>query len=70
LEVDGMHKHIGQIIEIIYLDRSGKFSQRKIEVLAINGGFLRAFCLENKAPRSFRIENIMAVQSVRMVAYG
>jgi predicted DNA-binding transcriptional regulator YafY len=52
-----MHKYIGQVIEIIYLAQSGKFSQRKIEVLAIQGETVKAYCLQSRAPRIFRMDS-------------
>jgi predicted DNA-binding transcriptional regulator YafY len=60
-----MHKYIGQVIEIIYLAQSGKFSQRKIEVLAIQGETVKAHCLLSRAPRIFRMDSIMAIQQIR-----
>lgn len=40
-----MRMAIGQTVEIVYLDRAGKISQRKIEVLDIRDGRIRATCL-------------------------
>jgi predicted DNA-binding transcriptional regulator YafY len=60
-----IEKYIGQIVEIIYLDRKGILTQRKIEVRAIKGSRVKAFCLEQRAPRIFRIENILAVMPPR-----
>jgi predicted DNA-binding transcriptional regulator YafY len=65
-----MHKYIGQVIEIIYLAQSGKFSQRKIEVLAIQGETVKAYCLQCRALRIFRMDSILAVQQMRGVNCG
>lgn len=57
-----MNKYVGNVIEIIYLDRKGKITQRKIEVLAVKDGRIRAKCLQSGGPRLFLAENILAVQ--------
>ncbi|MDU4696116.1 MAG: hypothetical protein E6Y08_09895 [Paenibacillus sp.] len=53
-------KYIGRTVEIIYVDRTGKITQRRIEVHDVRGGLVRATCLVSNAPRAFRIENILA----------
>ncbi len=59
-----MTKYIGRVVEIIYLDRSGRFSRRKVQVRDVRNGIVRAFCITSGAPRTFRIENILACQPV------
>ncbi|MBP1992564.1 hypothetical protein [Paenibacillus eucommiae] len=63
-----MDKHIGHTLEIIYLDKAGKLSQRKIEVRSVSGDKLSAYCLERKELRTFNADNILA--SHRVVAAG
>jgi predicted DNA-binding transcriptional regulator YafY len=63
-EAIGMNKYIGRVVEIIYLDRSGKITQRKIEVRAIQGRVVRAYCLQQRAPRVFVIDRILAIAPV------
>jgi len=53
-------KYIGQRLEIVYMDRTGKITQRKIEVRSIRGQLVRATCLMTGGPRTFRMENILA----------
>jgi predicted DNA-binding transcriptional regulator YafY len=60
-----IEKYVGRTVEIIYLDRKGNISQRKIEVRSIKCGSVKAFCLEHHAPRIFRIKNILAVVPAR-----
>ncbi|KKO52311.1 hypothetical protein [Paenibacillus sp. DMB20] len=55
-------KYIGDIIEIIYIDGKGNITQRKIEVIGVKDGRVRARCLQSGAPRVFRIENILAMR--------
>lgn len=56
----------GQIVEIVYLDKSGKISQRTIRIRGIREGMIRADCLTSGAPRVFRAENILAWQPSKM----
>jgi len=53
---------IGQTVEIVYLDKVGKITQRKIEVKSMNDGKIRATCLNTGAPRVFLMVNILAWQ--------
>lgn len=57
-----MEKYIGRTIEIIYLGRDGRISQRQIEVKSVQAGIVKAQCLNRNAPRIFSIENILAIQ--------
>lgn len=57
-----MQMQIGQTIEIVYIDKVGKITQRKIEVKAIKDGWIRATCLNTGAPRVFLTGNILAWQ--------
>lgn len=57
-----MKMSIGQTIEIIYLDKAGKITQRKIEVHGIRDGRIRATCLTTGAPRVFLAANILSWQ--------
>lgn len=60
-----MQIRIGQIVDIVYMDKSGKITQRKIEVLGIRDGRIRAICLTTGAPRVFIVANILAWQPVK-----
>jgi len=53
-----------QPIEIIYIDRKGKSSQRTVRVLEIKDDRVKAFCCIKRAPRVFAFENILAIQPV------
>ncbi|MBW4085434.1 hypothetical protein [Paenibacillus sp. S150] len=56
---------IGQIVEIIYLDKAGKITQRRIDILGIRDGRIRATCLSTGAPRVFLASNILSWRPVR-----
>ena len=65
-----MKMHIGQIVEIVYVDRVGKITQRKIEIKSIRDGMLRATCLISDSPRIFRMDNILAWQPTKVKHAG
>ncbi|QFF99596.1 transcriptional regulator [Psychrobacillus glaciei] len=49
----------GQLIDIIYLSKSGEVTKRRIKVLKLQGESFQAYCLTRHAKRTFRIENIL-----------
>lgn len=59
-----MKKYIGRIVEIIYLDRKGNITQRRIEVLGVRQGRVKANCLRSGELRVFNGENILASKPV------
>jgi predicted DNA-binding transcriptional regulator YafY len=63
-----MQKYIGCIVEIIYLDRKGSFTQRRIRVLNISGGKIKAYCYQSGAPRVFVLDRILAAQPAASVS--
>jgi predicted DNA-binding transcriptional regulator YafY len=61
---DHMKMSIGQTIEMIYLDKAGKITQRKIEILEIRDGRIRATCLTTGSPRVFLVSSILSWRPV------
>lgn len=57
-----MKMSIGQTSEMIYLDKAGKITQRKIEVNSIRDGRIRTTCLTTCSPRVFLAANILSWQ--------
>lgn len=55
----------GQIIQIIYQDKAGRITQRRIEVKGIRDGRVRATCLATGSPRVFLLQGILAWQPER-----
>ncbi|MEC0090617.1 hypothetical protein [Paenibacillus macquariensis] len=53
-------KYIGKIVVIIYMDQSGKITQRRIEINAIRNGLIRANDLKSGSPRTFLVDNVLA----------
>jgi hypothetical protein len=70
-EVDGMlDKYVGRIVQIIYVDRYNRITQRMIEVKATKDDVVRAYCLKQKAPRVFKTANILAVAPISQKRSG
>ncbi|GIP32630.1 hypothetical protein [Paenibacillus sp. J2TS4] len=59
-------RYIGRTVEIIYLDRHNRFSQRTVVIKSAEGQRVHAYCLEQRGPRTFIIGNIMAVCPIRV----
>jgi predicted DNA-binding transcriptional regulator YafY len=57
-----LKKWIGQTVEIIYQDKLGNITQRKIEIHGFKNGLVRASCLTTGSPRVFRMDSILAWQ--------
>lgn len=55
-----MERYIGNVIEIIYVDRNGKIIQRKIRLQVIRNKLIRATCLITNQPRVFRMDNVLS----------
>ncbi|ETT57251.1 hypothetical protein MHI43_09500 [Paenibacillus sp. FSL H8-0457] len=53
-------KYLEQTVEIIYEDRKGNITQRKIQIHSIKDQRIRATCLESGKPRVFNENNILS----------
>lgn len=60
LEAIRMKMCVGQTIEIIYQDKAGKITKRKIEIIGICADRIRANCLTTGAPRFFLESGILS----------
>jgi predicted DNA-binding transcriptional regulator YafY len=58
-------KYIGRRVEIIYQSADGSLTQRVVRVLGVRDGVVRAFCMESGAPRTFRVDSILACMPTR-----
>jgi predicted DNA-binding transcriptional regulator YafY len=56
-----LSRFTGRQVEIIYLDRDYRLSQRQIKILSVDSRYVHAYCMVKKAPRVFRNESILAV---------
>ncbi|WP_159883550.1 hypothetical protein [Paenibacillus puerhi] len=59
-----MEKYVGRTVEIIYMGRNNRISQRVIEIRHVEAGVVKAYCLTKRAPRIFLMASILAVQPV------
>jgi predicted DNA-binding transcriptional regulator YafY len=57
--VIAVQKYIGRTVDIIYLDRRGRLSKRKIRITAVQDSHVRAFDLDRQEPRIFRTDGIL-----------
>ncbi|MBP3038049.1 hypothetical protein J9303_00820 [Bacillaceae bacterium Marseille-Q3522] len=55
----------GTILEMIYLDKKGRLSQRKIKVQSIGNDSFTAYCYSRRQQRIFKIENVLSIDLVR-----
>ncbi|MCD1258853.1 hypothetical protein B5M42_008390 [Paenibacillus athensensis] len=62
-----MLKRLGGQMEIIYMDREGKLTQRRIRILAVSDEDVKAFCYTQRGPRVFRLERILAAAVIPKV---
>ena len=51
----------GDVLEMMYLSKSGEVSKRRIEVLQVGEVSFRAYCHLRKSKRTFTIDNVLAL---------
>lgn len=54
-------KWVGRMAAMIYMDSQGNMTQRRIRILAVRSRYIQAYCLERRAPRLFRRENVLSL---------
>ncbi|MFF2754812.1 transcriptional regulator [Psychrobacillus sp. NPDC058041] len=54
----------GQIVELMYLSKSGEISKRRVKVIKIQGDSFQAYCFKRNAKRTFLINNLLAIVPV------
>jgi predicted DNA-binding transcriptional regulator YafY len=59
-----------QVVELIYLNRSGQISKRAVRIYSVDGERIKAFCYSRRAFRVFTIGNILAVVPLQRRAAG
>lgn len=55
----------GDIVEIIYQARDGKFSQRYIRIIEVGKTYVKAYCYTRKKIRIFRKDGILASRRIK-----
>ncbi|WP_337032852.1 hypothetical protein [Paenibacillus illinoisensis] len=53
-------KYIGQMVELVYMDRAGHITQRQIRINSVRGGRIRASAGADGSPRTFLEQGILA----------
>lgn len=54
----------GELLDMVYLDKDGSISQRRIKVLQVGEMSFRAYCFLRKYKRTFTIDNVLALVPV------
>ncbi len=54
----------GVLLDIIYMDKSGVVSKRRIQVIQVGEVSFRAYCHLRKSKRTFTIDSILALVPV------
>ncbi len=52
------------LLDMMYMDKNGGVSKRRIQVIQIGEGSFRAFCFLRKSKRTFTIDNVLALVPV------
>ncbi|MFF2796049.1 transcriptional regulator [Lysinibacillus xylanilyticus] len=53
-----------QIMNMMYLAKSGEVSKRNINIIKIAGNSFQAYCFTKQAKRTFTINNVLAIVPV------
>jgi predicted DNA-binding transcriptional regulator YafY len=59
-----------QPVQMIYLSKDGKFSQRWIRVIAINEKKIKAYCYLRRKYRIFQLDQILSISPLRKNSKG
>lgn len=51
----------GQIVDVMYVSKSGQITKRRLKVLKLQGELFQAFCFLRQAKRTFKISNVLAL---------
>ena len=54
----------GRIVELMYLSKAGEISKRKVRILKVQGDIFYAYCFKQKAKRTFRIDQVLALAPI------
>lgn len=54
----------GLLLDIIYMDKNGGVSKRRIKVIQVGESSLRTYCYLRQSKRTFTIDNVLALVPV------
>jgi len=57
-------------VDIVYMDRAGQLSQRRVRLLRVGADHVWAYCYERRAVRMFSLANILAAMPVERRKVG
>ena len=60
--VKAMQYH--QLVELMYISKSGEITKRRVKLIKISGEKFQAFCFMKHEKRTFIIDNVLAVLPV------
>ncbi|MEG0259317.1 MAG: transcriptional regulator [Lysinibacillus sp.] len=49
-----------QLVEMMYMDKNGEITKRRIKIIKAVGDSFQAFCFMKNAKRTFIIDNVLA----------
>ncbi len=55
----------GALVEMIYLDEAGRFSQRKVKIAEVSETGVLGYCMTRKAFRRFRFDHMLSAFPIR-----
>ncbi|MFJ8261389.1 transcriptional regulator [Rummeliibacillus sp. NPDC094406] len=50
-----------QLVELMYMSKTGEISKRRVKILKISGDKFQVFCFTKHEKRTFIIENVLAM---------
>ncbi len=59
-----------QVVDLIYISRTGQTSKRAVRIHSIDGERVKAYCYARRAYRVFLLSNILAVAPTTRPAAG
>lgn len=54
----------GQIVDVMYMAKSGEVTKRRLKVLKLFGDSIQAYCFLRNTKRTFLVENVLALVPV------
>lgn len=54
----------GDVIVIIYQNKTGQFSRRRVRIISVGETYITAYCYNRQQVRTFAVERILASQRV------
>ena len=54
-------KRYGQIVDVMYISKSGEVTKRRIKILKLYGESFHAYCFLRNTKRTFLIDSVLAL---------